>query len=102
MTYLLGLHTGINASAAVGTLDGTVVFAVQEERLRREKNFIGFPRLSIAECLTFAGASRDDITTPRRWPHSMIWPTGIHWPSWSEHPHRMPVHDCRYRRYGRR
>jgi carbamoyltransferase len=60
--YILALHAGHNASAAIGNAGG-LLFAVQEERLCREKNFWGFPRRAIQACLEHVGAGVDDLAT---------------------------------------
>jgi carbamoyltransferase len=60
MTWLLSLYSGHNASACIGDEDG-LRFAIQEERLTREKNYWGFPRLSIRACLDAVGASPRDV-----------------------------------------
>jgi len=47
---ILGIHSGHNASACL--LDnGRIRYAIQEERLRRVKNWWGFPELSIKKIL---------------------------------------------------
>ena len=57
---ILALNEGLDASAVLCE-DGRVVFAVQEERLTREKGCIGFPRLSILRCLEERRLSVKDI-----------------------------------------
>src|SRR5207249_4655651 len=52
--YIIGVHDGHNASAAILN-DGELVFAVQEERLTGRKNHSGFPFESIKACLAAAG-----------------------------------------------
>jgi len=44
----------------VGDASG-VIYAIQEERLCGEKNFWGFPKLSIKACLNSMGASLSDV-----------------------------------------
>ena len=39
---ILAVHAGHNASALIGNQNG-IQYAIQEERLRGEKNFWGFP-----------------------------------------------------------
>ncbi|MCB1057419.1 MAG: carbamoyltransferase [Acidobacteria bacterium] len=58
--YVLGIHAGHNASAAIADASGPL-FAVQEERPRREKNYWGFPRLAIRACLERVGARPADL-----------------------------------------
>jgi len=57
---VLGIHDGHNAAAAV-LLNGTIVAAVQEERLSRVKNQGGLPALAIADALSCAGITPSDI-----------------------------------------
>ncbi len=58
--YILGVHDGHNASAAI-LRDGQLLFAIQEERLTGRKNHNGFPHESIKACLAYAGAAPKDI-----------------------------------------
>jgi carbamoyltransferase len=57
---ILGIHDGHNAAAAL-VIDGNVVAAVQEERLRLEKNWSGFPVQSVETVLKMAGLTPDKI-----------------------------------------
>jgi len=57
---ILGIHDGHNASAAL-LVDGEVVAAVEEERLRRIKNWNGFPELAIGEVLCLGGLDAQDL-----------------------------------------
>lgn len=59
-TYILGIHDGHNATAAL-VADGVVVAAVQEERLTRRKNEIGYPRRAIEDCLRIAGVDASEL-----------------------------------------
>ena len=58
--HILGLHAGHNASVCIGDESG-IIYAIQEERLTREKNYWGFPRLSIQACLDHVGVKPDDL-----------------------------------------
>jgi len=58
--YILGIHAGHNASACIGDASG-LLFAIQEERLCGEKNYWGYPRLSIQACLDHVGAKPKDV-----------------------------------------
>ncbi len=58
--YILGLHAGHNASACIGDETG-LLYAIQEERLCGEKNFWGFPKLSVKACLDHVGAKPSDV-----------------------------------------
>jgi carbamoyltransferase len=57
---ILGLHAGINATAAIGDTAGPW-YCVQEERLTGEKGYMGFPARAVAACLDQAGAGPADI-----------------------------------------
>lgn len=59
--YVMGVHSGINASAAIGSVDGRLLYAVQEERIAREKNYVGFPERAVRACLEYVAARPDDI-----------------------------------------
>jgi len=58
--YILGLHAGHNSGVCIGDASG-VIYAIQEERLCGEKNYWGFPKLSIQSCLDYVGASLSDV-----------------------------------------
>ncbi len=57
---ILGIHDSHNAAAALLD-DGRLTAAVQEERLTREKNQYGIPRLAIQDILAMAGLKMQDI-----------------------------------------
>jgi carbamoyltransferase len=57
---LLGINEGIN-SAVVVLNRGHVAFALQEERIRREKNFMGFPDQALAFTLDYLGVAPGDF-----------------------------------------
>ena len=57
---LLAIHDGHNSSVALME-DGRIVFAVQEERLTREKNTGGFPKNALQETLEKTGNSINEI-----------------------------------------
>jgi len=59
--FILGLHTGHNASACIGDESG-LLYAIQEERLTGEKNYWGTPKKSIQACLDFVGAKPADLS----------------------------------------
>jgi carbamoyltransferase len=61
MTYVLGLNAYHADAAACLVKDGTLVAAVEEERLRRIKHWGGFPSESIRYCLAEAGISLADV-----------------------------------------
>lgn len=57
---ILGIHDGHNAAACL-IRGGRITAAVQEERLRREKNFAGFPSQSVDHILKDAGLAITDL-----------------------------------------
>ena len=58
---ILGLNSaGFNTSSAL-LVDGDVVFAVEEERLNREKRTRAFPILGVRRALTLAGLRLEDV-----------------------------------------
>ncbi|GAB6038061.1 carbamoyltransferase C-terminal domain-containing protein [Fundidesulfovibrio butyratiphilus] len=59
MVYI-GINEGINASVAVCDA-GRMVYALQEERLSREKNHMGFPHLALDAAMDFCGLKADDV-----------------------------------------
>ncbi|MEM9194568.1 MAG: carbamoyltransferase C-terminal domain-containing protein [Myxococcota bacterium] len=69
--YILSLHAGHNASAAIGDASG-LQYAIQEERLTGEKNYWGFPRQAIRSCLDQVGASPSDVGTIAIGSHQVI------------------------------
>ena len=58
--YILGIHDGHNGAACL-MKEGVILYAVQEERFRRLKNFWGPPIESIRACLSFAGIGLSDL-----------------------------------------
>lgn len=52
--WILGIHDGHNCGASL-ICDGAVIASVNEERLSRQKNDIGYPRRSIEDVLAIAG-----------------------------------------------
>jgi carbamoyltransferase len=61
MAAILGISGLYHDAAAALVVDGTVVAAIQEERLSRLKNDPGLPRRAVAACLRFAGISAGDL-----------------------------------------
>jgi carbamoyltransferase len=57
---ILGINEGIDASVVL-CRDGAAVFAVQEERLTREKGAIGFPSQAVTYCLKSYGLDVREI-----------------------------------------
>lgn len=70
-SYILTLHAGHNASAAIGD-DSGLLHAVQEERLTGEKNYWGFPREAVRACLDQVGAKPSDVGTVAVGAHQVI------------------------------
>ena len=58
--YILALHAGHNASVCIGSAEG-LLYAIQEERLNGEKNYWGFPKRAIHDCLKQLGATARDL-----------------------------------------
>lgn len=57
---IIGIHDGHNSSACL-IINGKVQFAIQEERLRKVKNYWGIPELAIQNCLDSQNLTIDDI-----------------------------------------
>lgn len=57
---ILGINEGIDASV-VACDGGRIVFAVQEERLNREKGFVGFPKRALELCIESLGLDRGNV-----------------------------------------
>jgi carbamoyltransferase len=57
---ILGIHDGHNAAACL-LVDGAITMAVQEERIRRVKNFAGFPAMAIRCILEDSGMRLEDV-----------------------------------------
>ena len=49
--YILGINSYHADSSACIIHNGKLIFAIEEERLRRVKHWAGFPTLSIKNCL---------------------------------------------------
>lgn len=61
MTITLGLNLFHADSAACIFLDDELIFAIEEERLNRQKHWAGLPLASIRACLEFARVSFDNV-----------------------------------------
>lgn len=57
---VLGLHSGANASAAIGR-QGRLLYCIQEERLTGIKGYMGFPHRAIEACLRHVDAEPADV-----------------------------------------
>lgn len=58
---ILGVNAFHADSAAALIVDGQLVVAIEEERIRRIKHWAGFPSQAIAACLAEAGLSIQDL-----------------------------------------
>ena len=58
---VLGMNAYHGDSAACIVIDGKLVAAIEEERIRRVKHWAGFPSESIKFCLEFAGVKPSDV-----------------------------------------
>ena len=59
--YILGINAYHGDSSACLLKDGKVVFATEEERIRRVKHWAGFPSEAIKYCLEDAGITLDQV-----------------------------------------
>ncbi len=59
--YHLALSVSHNSSAAL-MKDGKIIVAVCEERSRRKKNYVGYPKNAVDYCLKKAGITPDKLT----------------------------------------
>ncbi|MFH1645289.1 MAG: carbamoyltransferase C-terminal domain-containing protein [Candidatus Omnitrophota bacterium] len=59
--YILGLNIYHGDSAACLFKDGKLLYAIEEERIRRIKHWAGFPSESIKACFSYAGVDIKDI-----------------------------------------
>ena len=59
MIYL-GINVSHGASAAL-MMDGKIIMAFQEERFNKIKNFVGYPKKSIDECIKFIDQNNLEI-----------------------------------------
>ncbi len=66
---ILGLHAGVNATAAIGDASG-VRYCVQEERLTGEKGYIGFPSHAVMACLKELSATPSEVAAIAYGSHS--------------------------------
>lgn len=62
MTYIIGIST-MGSSSACLIHNGSIIFAIEEERLSRIKNDSSFPYLSIKACLDYKNLNINDIHT---------------------------------------
>jgi carbamoyltransferase len=60
MSKILGIHDGHNASVSL-LENGKVKWLIQEERMRREKNFDGFPEMALKKILELEHLNPENI-----------------------------------------
>lgn len=58
--YILGIHTGHNATAAL-LKNGEIIACVSEERFTGIKNYMGLPKKSIDWCLEYANIKTENL-----------------------------------------
>ena len=75
MTVILGLNAFHGDAAACLVVNGKLVAAVEEERLRRLKHWAGFPSQAIKSCLQIAGLTLADVDhlALNRNPRANVW-----------------------------
>jgi len=61
MSVIIGINAFHGDSSACIVVNGQLLAAVEEERLRRVKHWAGFPSLSIKECLKVANMKISDV-----------------------------------------
>jgi len=73
-TYILGLHIGHDATAALINNKGEIVSAIAEERMTRVKYHMGFPYQSIEEVIKVAGINKNEISAVALSTEHMLFP----------------------------
>jgi carbamoyltransferase len=58
--YNIGINEGINSSVVVEK-DGVIVFALQEERITKIKNYMGFPHAALSFTLNYMGIDKEGV-----------------------------------------
>jgi carbamoyltransferase len=61
VTAILGINAYHGDSSACIVIDGRLVAAIEEERIRRIKHWAGFPSEAIRFCLDFAGVTLPEV-----------------------------------------
>jgi len=61
MRYVVAINEGINGSVVVAAESGELLYALQEERVNRVKEFHGFPHRALDIALADAGVRPDDV-----------------------------------------
>ena len=62
MSIILGINCLHADSSACIIKDGKLIYAIEEERINREKHTSNLPINSIKECLNKTGIKEEDIT----------------------------------------
>jgi carbamoyltransferase len=73
-SYILGLHIGHDATAALINNKGEIIAAIAEERMTRVKYHTGFPYESIEEVIRVAGATKAEVTAVAFSTEHMLFP----------------------------
>ena len=61
MSTIIGINSFHADSSAAIFKNGKLLFAVEEEKLNRQKHWAGFPKLSIMKCLDFAQIKAHEV-----------------------------------------
>jgi carbamoyltransferase len=61
MQYILGINAFHPNSSACILRNGEVIFAIEEERINRIKNWCGFPEQAIRKCLDYAKININEV-----------------------------------------
>jgi carbamoyltransferase len=62
MQYILGVNAFHPNSAACILKNGVLIFAIEEERINRIKNWCGFPEQAIKKCLDYAKININEVS----------------------------------------
>lgn len=78
--YILGINAFHGDSSACLLKDGKILYAIEEERIRRIKHWAGFPNESIKFCLDEEGLKLDEIDyiTISRDPYAKVYKRVLH------------------------
>ena len=62
MSFIIGLNSHHADSSAAIFKDEKLIFAIEEEKLLREKHWAGFPSNSIKKCLEFCNINASEVS----------------------------------------
>ena len=62
MSFIIGVNAFHADSSAAIFKDGELLFAIEEEKLLREKHWAGFPKKSIKNCLEYCNIEPGEVT----------------------------------------